>query len=276
MKQVRYTRQKLIISGTVFERSDYDAPVRIDPLPQSKTTFPIIRDRERRKQRQGTSIYRSKKRLKRLINANVGFHIKKNKKPYKPIFITFTFKENLCDLKIANYTFTKFIQRFNYELFDLKKSILKYVVAVEFQKRGAIHYHVVFFNLPYRKGMKGIVSELWGEGFIKVETVKNTIHDVGNYLTKYMTKELADPRLVGKKCYFSSQNLFKPIVIKDPEKVAFIIRLLKPEQVVYERIVESSGYGPGYKYQIYNVENPGFVRGILDLFVRPGYFDGKL
>jgi hypothetical protein len=277
MKKVKFTKKKLIISGNVFELYEYDELVRITPLPQSRSNVHLAsKETKDQKERQKSSLYRSKKRLKRLINSNAGFHTKDSGQPFPPVFITFTFKENILDLNKANYRFTKFIQRLNHSLSGQKKSFLKYIVAVEFQKRGAVHYHAVFFNLPYRKKMKQLVQDTWSEGFVKVETVKSGVRDIGNYLTKYMTKEQSDPRLSGKKCYFSSRNLFKPAVIKDPDKIGVIMGVIDQSKKTYEKRVDSPEHGPGYNYSVYNVENTDFVRSILDLFVKPGYFNGKL
>lgn len=276
MQTVRYTSQKLIISGNIFELKTYSTRMRIDPLPQSKKRRPVIEGRSGKERREESSLYRSKQELRRLINANVGFHLKPDESPYIPLFITFTFRENMTDLKRANYIFTKFIQRFNHSLFGIKKSILKYIVAIEFQKRGAVHYHAIFFNIPYRRGLKQLVFNLWGEGFVKVESIKKHINDVGNYLTKYMTKEQFDSRLVGKKCYFSSRNIFRPVLVEEQEKVTIIMHFVKPEQKVFERFVDATAYSPEYLYQKYNVNNPGFVRGALDLIAKGRYPNPKL
>lgn len=275
MKKVRYTDQKLIISGSIIELYSYYEPVRIDPLPQSARRLPIYDRQEKKDRREVSSVYRSRQRMKRLLNANTGFHLKKSGKPYMPVSITFTFKENIQDIARANYAFTKFIQRFNYSIFEEKRNRLKYVLAIEFQERGAIHYHVVFFNLPFRKNMKTAVAELWSVGHVKVKAVRK-MSDLGNYIMKYITKENFDSRLVGKKCYFSSRNLFKPVEIKDPDKIRAFMHFVKPEEKVYEKSIDSPEYGPGYLYQKYTVKDLGLVRGFLDLFVKPGYFDPKL
>lgn len=277
MKKVRFSREKLIISGNIFEYYLYDEPVRIDPLPQSKNTLPASRfAKEKKTEREAFSLYRSRKQLIRLANANVGINLKDDNTPFKPIFITFTFAENIQDVKKANYCFTTFTQRFNYELFEKKKCILKYIVSIEFQERGAVHYHAVYFNLPYRKNLKIIVRKIWRHGHIKIKTIENDIHDVGNYLTKYITKEHSDSRLVGKKSYFSSKNLIKPATIKDPAKVKAIMSFIKPEEIQYEHYYDNPIYGPAYQYKKYNVEDSGFVKGVLDLFVKRGYVDEKL
>lgn len=275
MKKVRYTNQILVISGSVIELYSYYEPVRIDPLPQSSRRFPIHDHISKKERREDSSVYRSRKRLKRLLNANTGVHLKKSGKPYMPIFITFTFEENVTEVDQANYAFTKFIQRFTYFIFGEKRNHLKYVVAIEFQERGAVHYHAIFFNLPFRKDMKLTVEKLWGEGYTKVKAIYK-INDLGNYIMKYITKEQFDSRLVGKKCYFSSRNLFKSIEIKDMEKIQAFMHFVKPGEKVYEKSIDSPEYGPGYLYQKYNIQDLGFVRGFLDLFVKPGYLDPKL
>ena len=278
MKKVKFSSKKLVISGNVFELYLYDEPRRIDPLPQSTNTPPApTKPKEKKEEREKSSVYRSKKNLIRLINSNVRFHFNNQTgKPHKPLFVTFTFAKNMQDMKLANYKFTKFIQRFNYEVFKVKEARLAYVVAIEFQKRGAIHYHAIFFNLQFIENLKAVLSEVWTEGFTDYQIVKNNITDVGHYITKYMNKENSDPRLVGKKCYFSSKSLFKPAIIKDPQKIEAIMNFIPKEDMGYERYVEASEYGCGYNYQVYNVSDRGFIKGSLDLFVKPGYLDEKL
>jgi len=83
------------------------------------------------------SLKRAKANLRRLINANVGQYGKE----FKAKFLTLTFRENVQNIKQANYEFNKFIKRLNYRLYGTKKVNLKYTTVIEFQKRGAIHYH---------------------------------------------------------------------------------------------------------------------------------------
>lgn len=272
---MKFSNKKLIISGNVFELYRYDGVILTSSLPQSRP-FRKRGSNLRKKEREASSIYRSKKRLKRLINSNVGFHKNTDGKRFKPIFVILTFRENVTNVDQANYEFTKFIQRFSYEVFDCLLGRLKYVVAIEFQERGAVHYHVLFFNLPFVPRIYDKVRDIWGEGHVKVITVKNNVTDVGNYLTKYMTKELADNRLCGKKSYFSSRNLFKPMIIKDQEKIDFILNFLKPEQKSFEKKGCTPDYGPAYDYEVYNVEDSAFVESLLDLFFKRGYFDEQI
>lgn len=121
-------------------------------------------------------------------------------------FLTLTFKENIQDIETTNREFTLFIKRLKRYL---KNQQLKYIATWELQQRGAIHYHLVLFSVPYIKNDK--LSELWGNGFIKINKIKETVTNeaVGVYITKYFVKDL-EKKANQKKAYFCSRNLIKP------------------------------------------------------------------
>ncbi|MGM9458151.1 rolling circle replication-associated protein, partial [Lacticaseibacillus rhamnosus] len=60
-------------------------------------------------------------------------------------FVTFTFAENVKDIDQANREWKKFVQRLRRRYGDFK-----YLSVIEFQKRGAVHYHMIS-DLPYVK-----------------------------------------------------------------------------------------------------------------------------
>ncbi|MGX7112794.1 rolling circle replication-associated protein [Gemella cuniculi] len=60
----------------------------------------------------------------------------------KTKFMTLTFK--IQDTDFSNNEFTNFIKRLNYKLREVKKTMLKYIAVWEKQKRGAIHYRIIF------------------------------------------------------------------------------------------------------------------------------------
>jgi len=147
------------------------------------------------------SLKRAKANLRRLINANAGQYGKE----FTAKFLTLTFKDNVKDLDKANYEFEKFIKRLNYYCFGTKKANLKYTCVVEFQKRGAIHYHVIIYNMPYVKAND--IANVWGNGFIKINKIDD-VDNVGAYVAEYLGnaekgqgKDVADDRLQGKKSY---------------------------------------------------------------------------
>ena len=128
----------------------------------------------------------------------------------KSTFLTLTFKENMRNIDKANKEFTLFMKR----LKNYLKSPLKYIATWELQLRGAIHYHLVLFSVPYINNKK--LSELWGNGFIKINQIKGKVKDdaIALYITKYLVKDL-ETKDRKKKAYFCSRNLKKPEEIKE-------------------------------------------------------------
>ena len=130
----------------------------------------------------------------------------------KTKFVTLTFKENIQDITQTNTNFKYFIQRLNYHLYHTKIQSLKYIATWEKQKRGAIHYHVIFFDFPYIA--KETLQKLWTHGFIKINRIDvDSKENRGRYLSKYFSKDL-ELKEHKKKAFFKSQNLKLPNVKK--------------------------------------------------------------
>lgn len=186
--------------------------------------------------RRKKTLLRDKNKIQDLINCNVNAY-RVNGVIVPPKFLTLTFKENIIDLKFANNEFKKYIKRLNYYISLKVKNWegLKYVSVVEFQDRGAVHYHILLFNMPYIAHSN--LLKMWNLGSVYIEGFirngkKNTlaysnkkesffangqqVKNVGAYITKtmnYMVKNLEDYRLKGQKCYLVSKGLLTPDVI---------------------------------------------------------------
>lgn len=127
-------------------------------------------------------------------------------------FITLTFKDNVTDIELANKKFKVWITRMK----ELKKNF-KYICIPEFQKRGAVHYHVLT-NLSIKNDINIITLQKdkknmydvrhWNYGFTSVFDLEG--YNVIGYISKYMTKDI-DNRLYGHRRFLSSTNLKKPI-----------------------------------------------------------------
>lgn len=211
----RTSHYKIVISGHIVEAFQYKNAIGYN-LNSSKVKTEYRKRRSIDKQEiTKSSLSRTRNRLIRLINSNSRMWQKEGE-IIQPQFLTYTFKENVEDVAVANPIFTNYIKRLNYHYFGSKASVAKYTVVPEFQKRGAVHYHAVFFNLPMINAKKefktGEFASLWQQGFIKKKNITD-IPNVGLYMTKYMTKDATDRRLVGRKKYFSSRGLVKPEVI---------------------------------------------------------------
>lgn len=200
-------------------------------------------------------------------------------------FITFTFAKGTQDIHTANYEFTKFIQRFNLLAFGQKNSLLKYAVVIEFQKNtdfhgkiklsgGSIHYHAVFFNLPYIKGVKKKVEKLWSNGFIKLVTASR-VKNVALYISKYMSKKFDDPRLRGKKCYFVSRGLKHPTLVYYDILIAQFLSFLPENSIEYKGVIDlKDNYMISLDFTRYNLEKFPQALALALAFLKSTGYDG--
>lgn len=218
---------KMIIAGNVVEIYTYEkAQRRGAHAYKSKISSGggSLTNEEERKLKDEKNIRdavrRTKQTLRRSINANAG-----NRNGQKDKFFTLTYAKNMMDLEQGNKDFRSFIKALNYRIYR-KHSGLKYVCVVEKQERGAIHYHVIFFNLPYIPVAE--LTDLWGHGYTSINAI-DEVDNVGAYVVKYMTKTIegdtsGSAKEKGKKMYFSSRNLEKPTeVMADAEQVALMM-----------------------------------------------------
>jgi len=120
--------------------------------------------------------------------------------------------------------FTLFTQRLRRK----KQSPILYIAVPEFQKRGAVHFHVLIWGLSdeeiigERKTRE--LAQLWGQGFVDIRSTDGGDRLVG-YLTKYMSKNLFDNRLRGQKAYTATRNLVRPVSLNSPFQVDSVKRI---------------------------------------------------
>lgn len=155
-------------------------------------------------------------------------------------FITLTFKENIKDVDYANKRFRYFIDKVR----RIKKDF-KYLCITEFQKRGAIHYHVLcnvgidddelIYTQEDNKKFKHI--KYWIDGFTSVEPLENEPKKVVGYVSKYMTKDI-DNRLFSHRRYFYSTNLNKPkssyINFENKKHIDFYTKKIQDTSLIYQ------------------------------------------
>ena len=177
---------------------------------------------------------RARRDLRRIVNANVNQY----GKDFTAKFVTLTFAEHITDLVSANIEFKKFIKRLNYQMFGTKKSNLKYTCVPEFTKIGRVHYHVIFYNLPYIKS--NYLADIWGNGFIKINKIDNC-DNVGAYVSKYMTKDNLE--IIGKKSYFNSRDLFEVTELIEAKEVESLRHSLPLDKVTYSAAFDNDYTG---------------------------------
>jgi hypothetical protein len=268
----KITNTKIIISGSTIESYEYKERSVLYDFPSAKKgriRRKILVIDEASKQRKIESRRRSMQRanstLRRLVNANAWKWIRPDGKPYLPVFVTFTFKEEIRDIKTADKIFSNFIKRFNYEITDSKKAYLKYVTVIEFQdlkRNGVVHYHCIFFNLPFI--LKDKLTEIWGQGFLDIKKI-DYVDNAGAYVCKYMSKHFEDDRLDGQKRYFSSRGLLKPIEIKEQNKAQAILHFI-PKTCIAKQKDFVSKYQGAVTYTQFKIDREQSLSDIVPDF----------
>ena len=191
--------RKVVCCGNVLEVYEYKEPIKcgyknkIEKKPREQT-FDVKLENFHR------SMKRTKTKIRQLVNTNYV--------PGKSSFLTVTFKENLRDYDVAFSCWKRFKQKT--ERFYKKK--LSYVGVVEFQERGAIHFHICLFNVSFMEHSE--LYRMWNEvtnGGVHIQRISDegkSCDNVGAYISKYLTKEnldFFDNEYKNKKRYFKSR-----------------------------------------------------------------------
>jgi hypothetical protein len=220
---LRTLNKRVIVSGEMMEFYEYEKPIMKDYKDDRKTGRKTqgATTEETKAENRLKTLRRDRTAVRRFINANISAWGE------YPKFITLTFAENVTDLRSANYEWKKVRQRLEYEVG--KK--LEYLAVPEFQKRGAVHYHVILFNMPYVPHT--LLVEIWGKGQIWINAIEH-VTNVGAYVTSYMTKDADDSRYIGEKRYFRSRGLVKPLVIEDKKIIEPMLADMDSRAKVFE------------------------------------------
>ncbi len=187
----------------VAEKYREESQDRLNQLPEyfngKKILTSSINEGETNKER---SIRRAKKAVKTLCYLNVCRDWK---------FLTLTYAgEGQFSEKQVRKDIKDFIAR-------LEKGIkrdIKYIGTTEYHESGhGLHVHLLC-NLPYMENNM-LAKKYWKKGFIKInalniEKKKRGLLNVIGYLTKYITKEMAEHGL-GKHHYLRSRNLHEEV-----------------------------------------------------------------
>ncbi len=246
---------KLVISGRFLEMYTYSKGVYkvYGKNKNGRAGKGVVIDEEQKEKNRNTAIMRARRTIKRIVNANIG----QWGDDVSAKFLTLTFRDNVDSLDVANYEFKKFIKRLNYEIYGTKCSYLKYTAVIEFQKRGAVHYHVIFYNLPYTGA--DVIARVWDNGYIKVNKIDD-VDNVGAYICKYLTKGNDDNRLLGRKCYFNSRGLRQPIEkYCDNDEIEGIKETFPGLTLIYKSAFENEYVGT-VVYEQYNISQGEGVR----------------
>lgn len=190
------------------KKSSYKGRVMLPNMVED-TSVKLLRTVQKRQ----SNIRRSGLAFKRLILSNL-------QQSSPPALITCTYAENQTDLNIAHEDFRAFIRNLRIKY----GQTFRYITVSEFQKRGAIHFHSLFWGLPDNlcstERYTRVVASLWGRGFVDCYLTDGD-EKISSYLAKYMMKSTMDIRLGFKKAYHCSRNILRPII----DKRAMLVQL---------------------------------------------------
>ena len=171
------------------------------------------------------NIFRAKRTVRRLINANVDRHSgEKNRDK----FLTLTFAENMTDIQQANRHFHNFMKKLRYHHGAFEYVGVPQIQWQRYKKYGVKvwHYHVAVFGLPYVP-QKELVGE-WGHGTVSIEAME-AYENPGSYMCRYMGKDFAGEELTGHRRFFTSQGLYRPEETRAESVGGILKRLNIPE-----------------------------------------------
>src|SRR3989339_1545463 len=201
------------------------------------------------------SISRTRTNIRRLANAN----------PHLNKFLTLTFAESTTELTKANNLYNQAMKRI-----IRKRKDFEYIAVVEFQKDidyhgnkkekgGSVHYHLLCnIKMPKTENLKELFDwekwfalRYWKYGFIKIKDVRQ-VSNMGAYFCKYLGKDMFDKRMFGKKKFFCSQTLNKPVEMTGGKAISFFNRYVKSIQPIFEKTF-SSEYTGKVDYSAYTL-----------------------
>lgn len=156
--------------------------------------------------------------------------------------------ENLeeCEKEIKN-----FIKRINRARNKKKLPKMKYLGVIEGKTSNNLHFHMILDNLLNRDDLDDLWTKGRGKnkksiGFTAINKIKNQ-NGIDGVIIKsnYLTKEFKLENQKGKRKWFSSRNLKKPVVERSRNWIytdSKIARLLENEQLEMQLELDNEGW----------------------------------
>lgn len=128
------------------------------------------------------------------------------------VFITLTYAENMQDYKQALKDYKVFSVLMNRYYQDFK-----YICIKELQERGAIHFHLIWFNAQDISQER--LSKIWKNGFVHIKEITDisNLGRISSYMSKYLTDQTKKQILKGFRKFSKSNNLLQSYTAKITE-----------------------------------------------------------
>ncbi len=169
------------------------------------------------------------------------------------LFVTFTLNCRACVPKCLNNLCTcdkttckrydlDYAKRTQEAWYNNQTKRFPYVQVMEFHKDGSIHFHALFKDYPGR--LKPWKRDKAGRqiyilpGYRKGYSTAKKIYDISgtsSYIRKYIMKEM--PVFHGKKRFWASQGLKRPIIIQDDKLAEQILSNPKSETWEPDKVI---------------------------------------
>jgi len=228
---VAYT--KVIQSGSLAEQWTYErapSPKRLlNRKPRIRRVF--------RTERRADSITKCRNSFRRLVRANLSVNS-------APALLTLN-TGAILGIEEGYKAFTRLGQSLRYHF----GKEVTWIAVPEFQKRGAVHFHVLIWGLPEempcvfskqfyydktgKKHRKHVcpkerdcerhnrrIAPLWAIGYADIMQTDGG-PKLSSYLAKYMSKAMHDKRLLGKKGYSASRNVMRPVSLNTSLQISY-------------------------------------------------------
>jgi hypothetical protein len=172
------------------------------------------------KYRTRRSIQRARQGFFRLVAANL-------REDSLPSFITLTCYDKKTTLA-DGYSALKFF----WQKVRIARPECKYILVPEWQKRGALHFHVLIWGLTPNdvrtERTTRNFQRCWARGFVDIRAAKNSNLAIAGYMAKYLAKALEDTRLANQRAYSCSRNVDRPTTV-GTNNGAFLLDVSLPD-----------------------------------------------
>ena len=144
-------------------------------------------------------------------------------------FLTITYRDNFQDLRKSKEHLKLFFKKLQKDYTGLK-----YIYVLEYQDRGAIHYHIltnIKLNIVTARSKERKPQEqkdlenyyrvnYWSNrGFTDIRRLdQEGITNIAKYVSSYLVQDLMELDLQGNRAYGYSRNLNKPVITTGESK----------------------------------------------------------
>jgi len=126
-----------------------------------------------------------------------------------PSFLTLTMRD-IVSVEVAYSCLKGFFRTFR----DIVGPDFKYIAVPEYQKRGAVHFHILLWGcseeMIKNERSTRTIQNLWALGYVDIVPTDGNPKLAG-YLGKYMSKSLLSNNLGFSKAYTCSRNVLRPV-----------------------------------------------------------------